>query len=122
MEKLFVGLDVSKNDYKVCILNGAGEKVMQVFALHNNADDSERLVDAVVSIATELNINKILFGYESTSVYGWHLQYFLADSTQLRPFSPSTICFNPSIIESFKKRWEISRKTTGLTRLLLLNA
>lgn len=103
MEKLFVGLDVSKNDYKVCILNGEGEKVMKVFALHNNADDSEKLVDAVVSIATELKIDKILFGYESTSVYGWHLQYFLADSAQLRPFSPSIICFNPSIIESFKK-------------------
>lgn len=102
MEKLFVGLDVSKDDYKVCILNGEGEKVMKVFALNNNADDSEKLLAAVAGIANELKITKILFGYESTSVYGWHLQYFLADSAELRPFSPSIICFNPTIIEAFK--------------------
>lgn len=103
MDKLFIGLDVSKDDYKVCMLNAEGEKVLKPFALRNNADDSEKLVDAVVSIATDLNIQKVLFGYESTSVYGWHLQYFLADSPALRPFSPSIICFNPTIIESFKK-------------------
>lgn len=103
LDKLFVGIDVSKDDYKVCVLNGDGEKAMKVFALQNNAEDSEKLVDAVVSIASELNIEQILFGYESTSVYGWHLQYFLADSPKLKPFSPSIICFNPTIIESFKK-------------------
>jgi transposase len=103
LDKLFVGLDVSKDDYKVCILNADGEKVIKPFALRNNADDSGALVDAVVSIAAELNISKVLFGYESTSVYGWHLQYFLADSALLKPFSPSIICFNPTIIESFKK-------------------
>lgn len=98
-----MGIDVSKDDYKVCVLNGEGEKATKVFALQNNAEDSEKLVDAVVRIASELNIEKILFGYESTSVYGWHLQYFLADSPKLKPFSPSIICFNPTIIESFKK-------------------
>lgn len=103
MNKLFVGLDVSKNDYKVCILDSEGEKVGKIFALHNNADDSAELVETIVSHSKQLDINKVFIGYESTSVYGWHLQYFLADSKELAPFCPSIICFNPKIIDSFKK-------------------
>jgi transposase len=102
MIKLFIGLDVSKTDYKVCILDGEGEKVLKGFSLRNNADDSAKLVSLIVSVCGERNADKVFVGYESTSVYGWHLQYFLADAPELRPFQPSIICFNPKIIESFK--------------------
>lgn len=100
--KLFVGLDVSKNDYKVCILGDDGERVSKDFALKNNAVDSEKLVSAIVSACGKSGAEKVFVGYESTSVYGWHLQYFLADAPGLRPYSPSIICFNPKIVESFK--------------------
>jgi transposase len=102
MNKLFVGLDVSKDDYKVCILDGDGERVCKGFALKNNADDSPKLVSAIVSACEGKGIRKLFIGYEATSLYGWHLQYFLADSRELRPFSPSLICFNPKVITAFK--------------------
>ena len=103
MDKLFVGLDVSKNDYKVCVLDAEGERVGKVFALKNNADDSEILVERIVEAAKIHETTKVFIGYESTSVYGWHLQYFLADSPTLQAFSPTIICFNPSVIENHKK-------------------
>jgi transposase len=102
MNKLFVGLDVSQKDYKVCILNAEGERAFADFALRNNASDSPKLVSAIVSAFPAPYTGKVLIGYESTSVYGWRLQHFLADSLELRPFSPSIICFNPKIIERFK--------------------
>lgn len=102
MNKLFVGLDVSKNDYKVCVLTGDGERACKDFALKNNAEDSSKLVAAVVAACADTGAEKVFVGYESTSVYGWHLQYFLADSRELRPFSPSLICFNPKIVTAFK--------------------
>jgi len=103
MDKLFVGLDVSKNDYKCCILDAEGERVGKVFALKNNAEDSEKLVDRVVEAAAKKGAQKVFIGYESTSVYGWHLQYFLADSLKLQPLAPTIICFNPTLIENHKK-------------------
>lgn len=101
MNKLFVGLDVSKNDYKVRILDDEGETLTK-FRLLNNGDDSSKLVEVIVSNCIKLNIDKVFVGYESTSVYGWHLQYFLADSKDLAPFHPSIICFDPSVITSAK--------------------
>jgi transposase len=102
MNKLFVGLDVSQNDYKACILDGDGERVCADFALKNSASDSPKLVSAIVSAFPRSGTGKAFIGYESTSVYGWHLRHFLADSRELRPFQPSIICFNPKIIERFK--------------------
>jgi len=103
MDKLFVGLDVSKKDYKVCLMGMEGERVGKGFALKNNADDSQKLVDRIVEAATKTGAPKVFIGYESTSVYGWHLQYFLADAPKLAPFSPTIICFNPTVIENHKK-------------------
>jgi transposase len=102
MNKLFVGLDVSKDDYKVCILDGDGERAHKDFALKNNPVDSAKLVSAVLSACEGRDIRKLFIGYEATSVYGWHLQYFLADSLELRTLSPSVICFNPKIVKDFK--------------------
>jgi len=103
MKKLFIGLDVSKKDYKVCFLDSEGERVGKVFTLKNNAEDSQSLVDNICEAARTKEFDKVFIGYESTSVYGWHLQHFLADSNDLKPYSPTIICFNPSLIESHKK-------------------
>ncbi|MDR2525541.1 MAG: IS110 family transposase [Oscillospiraceae bacterium] len=103
MDKLFVGLDVSLKDYKVCLMDGEGERIGKSFALKNNGDGSQVLVDRVVEAAAKIKAEKVLIGYESTSVYGWHLQYFLADSPELAPFSPTIICFNPAVIDNHKK-------------------
>ena len=103
MNKLFIGVDVSKNDYEVCFLDGAGEKTRKTFTLRNNNDDSLKLVEAIAADCKSLEASKVFIGYESTSVYGFHLQYFLADSKELAPFHPTIICFNPKIIDAFKK-------------------
>ena len=74
MNKIFVGLDVSKNDYKCCILDGEGNRIGKVFALKNNACDASVLAENLAMVCQGNAIDKIFIGYESTSVYGWHLQ------------------------------------------------
>jgi len=103
MDKLFVGLDVSLKDYKVCLMDMEGERVGKSFVLKNNGDGSQVLIDRIVAAAAKTKAEKVLIGYESTSVYGWHLQYFLADSSQLAPLAPTIICFNPEVIDNHKK-------------------
>ena len=103
MDKLFVGLDVSLKDYKVCFLDTEGERIGKSFALKNNGDGSQVLVERIVAAAAKVKAEKVLLGYESTSVYGWHLQYFLTDAPELAPLSPTIVCFNPAVIENHKK-------------------
>jgi transposase len=85
------------------MLDSEGERIGKGFALTNNAEDSEALVERIAETASKLGVQKVFIGYESTSVYGWHLQYFLADSPKLQPLSPTIICFNPTWIENHKK-------------------
>jgi len=103
MDKLFMCLDVSLKDYKVCLMIGEGNRIGKRFALKNNVDSSQVLFDRIVETVWKIKAEKVFIGYESTSVYGWHLQYFLADAPKLAPFSPTLICFNPAVIESHKK-------------------
>jgi len=103
LDKLFIGLDVSQKDYEVCVMDGEGERVGKGFSLRNNAEASEILVSRIAEAAQKRGVQKIFIGYESTSVYGWHLQYFLADSPVLKPLQPTIICFNPTVIENHKK-------------------
>jgi len=103
MNKLFVGIDVSLNDHKVSILDLEGNDATKPFAITNNQPGAKLLEAKILECCTALKIHKLFVGYESTSVYGWHLQYFLADSPLLKPYSPTIICFNPKIIDKFKE-------------------
>lgn len=103
VKKLFIGIDVSLDDHKVSILDQEGEDATKPFVILNNQPGAETLECKILECCNNLSIDKIFIGYESTSVYGWHLQYYLADSLQLKRFSPTIICFNPKIIDKFKE-------------------
>ena len=102
MNKLFIGMDISKNDVKIYILDQSGDDATKRFAIDNNTIGAQTLIDTVVKCCQTLAVTKVFFGYESTSVYGTPLQYFLADNLKLKDFNPSIICFNAKIIEKFK--------------------
>jgi len=103
MNKLFVGIDVSLEDHKVSIIDIEGNDATKPFVITNDQPGAELLQSKILECAKPLNIQKLFVGYESTSVYGWHLQHFLADSSALKPYSPTIICFNPKIIDTFKE-------------------
>ena len=103
MNKLFIGIDVSLDDHKVSIIDCEGTDATKPFAIYNNRPGAEILQSKLLECCNRLNIQKVFVGYESTSVYGWHLQHFLADSVALKPYNPTIICFNPKIIEKFKE-------------------
>lgn len=103
MKKLFIGIDVSLDDHKVSIIDQEGDDAIKPFVILNNQPGAEILEAKILECCKNHNIDKIFIGYESTSVYGWHLQYFLADSLQLKRYTPTIICFNPKIIDKFKE-------------------
>ena len=103
MNKLYVGLDLSLKDFKVSIIDQDGAVVTKPFAATNDLYGAQVLIDTIEGCCRRFNASTVFIGYESTSVYGWHLQHLLADSPLLKPYHPNIICFNPKIIERFKE-------------------
>lgn len=103
MNKLHVGMDVSLEDVKVYILDQEGNEATKRFAVDNTPDGAETIATRTLECCHKYNIDKVFAGLESTSVYGSHLQYYLADHPELKAYDPMIICFNPKIIDAFKK-------------------
>mgnify|MGYP000962524769 FL=1 len=103
MNKLYVGLDLSLKDFKVSIIDQDGTVVSKPFAATNDLYGAQALIDTIEDCCKRLSASTVFIGYESTSVYGWHIQHILADSPLLKPYHPNIICFNPKIIERFKE-------------------
>lgn len=103
MNKLYVGMDISHDDVKVYILDQEGDEATQRFAVDNNPAGAETIASRTLECCRKLGIHKVFAGLESTSVYGWHLQFYLADHLELKPYDPMIISFNAKLIEAFKK-------------------
>ncbi len=103
MNKLYVGLDLSLKDFKVSIIDQEGVVATKPFAATNDLYGSQVLIEAIEDCCKRLDVSTVFIGFESTSVYGWHIQHLLADSPTLKPYHPNIICFNPKIIERFKE-------------------
>ena len=103
MNKLNVGMDVSQKDVKVYILDQDGNEAHERFFVDNNPIGADTIATNILECCRKFSIKKVFIGLESTSVYGWHLQFYLADYQELKPYDPMIVSFNAKIIDAFKK-------------------
>ena len=102
---LFVGIDVSAKDFKVRVLNSTGEEPAKRFKAENNLPGSQSLIAYLLPICRQHHVSRLVFGLESTSIYSWHLQMFLAEQDSLAAFAPQVYVFNPKVVANFKKAY-----------------
>lgn len=102
MNTMFVGLDISSRDIVACSMLQDGTEV-GTFAVSNDLPGVEALGRKVAAILTSHHLERIRFGLEATSVYGWHVPRALRAVEALRPFGPVTHTFNPRVIHGFRK-------------------
>ncbi len=62
-------------------------------------------------LATKHQLDRVRFGLEATSFYGWHLALYLSQATELVPFDPKVYLFNPRVVRGFKKAYPDLPKT-----------
>ncbi|WP_029439077.1 IS110 family transposase, partial [Bacillus thuringiensis] len=74
--RLFVGLDVSSFDMKVCFLNGDGEK-LDSFSVSNDLSGATTLKEKLLQCVAGKEVEILKIGLESTSVYSFHPSMFL---------------------------------------------
>lgn len=108
--KLFVGIDVSSKDMKVCIMNHEGE-TMQALTVNNTPDGASMVRDRALYFANQLGVKEIQIGMESTSVYSWHPAMFFHQDELLQHQNTKVYTINPKLIRKFKKSYVDLPKT-----------
>lgn len=99
--KLFVGIDVSSKDLKVCLMNVEGD-TLRAFTVDNNLEGASHLRDQIVVAADKLPSKEIHIGLEATSVYSWHPAMYLHEDEALQKRKAKVFTINPKLITKFK--------------------
>ena len=116
--KLFVGLDVSSFDIKVCFLNGDGDQ-LHSFTVANDLPGATHLRDEVLNIAKEQSVDVLRIGLESTSVYSFHPSMFLDNDEYLQALGAKVYVMNPKQIANFKKSNSDMNKTDEIDAFVI---
>ena len=102
---LYAGIDVSSNDFKVRILDQAGNETAKRFQAANDHPGMESLARHLHQACVEHKDDHLVIGIEATSVYSWHLQMSLAEEPSLVLMHPQIYSFNPKVVSNFKKAY-----------------
>ncbi|AFM41113.1 transposase [Desulfosporosinus acidiphilus SJ4] len=102
---LFVGIDVSSNDFKVRILDERGNEPVKRLRVLNDQPGCEQVARYLSEACNKENEDRLVIGLEATSVYSWPLQMFLAEDHCLAPLQPQIYSFNPKVVANFKKAY-----------------
>ena len=108
--RLFVGIDVSSEDLKVCAMNIDGD-TLDAFTVLNNYDGATYLRDKLLSLADKVKPKEIHIGLESTSVYSWHPAMFLHEDNSLQERGTKVFTINPKLISKFREAYSDLDKT-----------
>ncbi|MBA9042687.1 transposase [Bacillus aryabhattai] len=116
--RLFVGLDVSSFDMKVCFLNEEGDKI-DAFSVSNDLPGATTLKEKLLQCVTGKEVEMLKIGLESTSVYSFHPSMFLHHDTDLQRFGAKVFLLNPKQIANFKKSYSDMDKTDELDAFVI---
>ncbi|WP_067625902.1 IS110 family transposase [Alicyclobacillus acidiphilus] len=108
--RLFVGIDVSSEDLKVCVMNIDGD-TLDAFTVPNNYHGATYLRDKLLSLADQEKPKEIHIGLESTSVYSWHPAMFLHEDRSLQERGTKVFTINPKLISKFREAYSDLDKT-----------
>lgn len=108
--RIFVGLDVSSFDMKVCVLDQDGEK-QDAFTVSNDYPGATELKDRLLKMVDGKEIDSLKIGLESTSVYSFHPSMYLHYDKELNAYGAQVFVMNPKQIKNFKKSYSDMNKT-----------
>jgi transposase len=100
---LCVGADVHLDEIVLCVVDKAeGHEVCKRFPVTNNLPGAQAAATAIAAIAASLGYARIEIGWEATGMLWIPFHRYLSDCSQLQPFEPQLVCFNPQLVSKFK--------------------
>lgn len=116
--KLFVGLDVSSSDMKVCVLDQEGDR-LDAFAVSNDLPGASNLKQRLLDLIAVQEVDTLKIGLESTSVYSFHPSMFLHHDEELQSLGAQVFVMNPKQISNFKKSYSDMNKTDEIDAFVI---
>ena len=116
--KIFVGIDVSSFDMKVCIMNSDGEALSRLTS-QNNLYGARSISKEITNLAKANKTKEIQIGMESTSVYSWHPAMFFNEDETLKEFNTKVYTINPKLIKKFKDAYVDLDKTDDIDAFII---
>ena len=116
--KLFVGLDVSSSDMKVCVLDQEGD-CLDTCTVSNDLPGAMNLKQRLLDLTTDEEIDTLKIGLESTSVYSFHPSMFLHHDEDLQRLETQVFVMNPKQIANFKKSYSDMNKTDEIDAFVI---
>src|SRR5690625_2068977 len=116
--KLFVGLDVSSFDIKVCFLSGEGNQINS-FTVDNDLPGATELRDKISHVVQGKSVSELRIGLESTSVYSFHPAMFLHNDEFIQSLGGQVFVMNPKQIANFKKSYSDMDKTDEIDAFVI---
>jgi len=116
--KIFVGIDVSSFDMKICIMNGDGE-ILSRLTSQNNLHGARNISSEITNLAEANKAKEIQIGMESTSVYSWHPAIFFNEDEALKEFNTKVYTINPKLIKKFKDAYVDLDKTDDIDAFII---
>jgi len=100
---LCVGADVHLDEIVLCVVDKAeGHEVCERFPVTNNLPGAQAAATAVAAIAASMGYARIEIGWEATGMLWIPFHRYLSACSQLQPFEPELVCFNPQLVSKFK--------------------
>jgi transposase len=100
-DTISVGIDVSSKSNQVCLLAPDGKKLKN-FSVQNNLSGAKTIICEALAALSLLNIVKVDFGMEATSVYGDNLLMHLKQDQSINSFDVQIFKINPKQVKKFK--------------------
>jgi transposase len=117
---LYVGIDTSSKLNTAVLLDSEGDRVnSEPITFRNNQIGAECFTRYVILVIEEHSFDSLSIGLEATSVYGWHLQFFLSSHPDLKKFEPKIYAINPRLIKGFKKAYPDLPKTDDVDAFVI---
>ena len=104
MNPLFVGIDVSSRNNVAYLMKPDGSKHSS-FSVQNNLGGAKLLSERIVSALSSMQLEHVVIGLESTSIYGDTLVYTLREDGSLGRFQRKIHVLNPKQVKNFKKSY-----------------
>jgi transposase len=106
---LHVGIDVSRSQHAVCLLDDQGTVLAKPLRVGNNQPGATALIAELARVAPAYA--QVQIGLEATGIYWWHLYRALARAPELAPYQPQLVVFNPRLVHGFRDAYTAMDKT-----------
>ncbi|SHK32275.1 Transposase IS116/IS110/IS902 family protein [Paramaledivibacter caminithermalis DSM 15212] len=116
--KLYVGIDVSSFDLKVCFMDGDGN-ILKRSTNPNNPSSTDAIAKEILSLTHNVTSPIIQIGMESTSVYSWHPAIYLSQDPSLKELEAKIYTINPKLIKDFKEAYPDLDKTDTVDAFII---